>query len=378
MSGVALASFFPSAVKMAAATRTGIPEADASFILVLGGLYGIMPDTLDFKMGQFFSVAEYQVDCDPNNPDPGKMARQIGEAMDQASETGKYVRAQLLPMQLGAHYWRQYMIKFDSQTNEVIVVLNEVVGTNQIPFLGTEPENRVGRYTLQKAKLKDAHGRPSVVDIMSGPQYGFRPTKEGTVEVEFLPWHRTWSHSYVLGLILALPWSALAMALGWPHAWLYSLIAFLGFAIHITEDLTGHMGGSLIWPFDATRYDGLAWFRASDPHANFTVDFMAFVMIIRNLMVYSTPPGATGEAMTLMPWYLYYLYFMVIPLAIYHTVAWSLREPKAPKGGEISAAAALAADDARIAALIASQVNEPVQDEADIRREELEFEALDL
>lgn len=375
MSGVALASFFPAAVKMAAATRTGIPEADASFILVLGGLYGIMPDTLDFKMGQFFSVAERQVDCDPNNPDAAKMARQIGEAMDEAAETGKYVRAQLYPIQLGSHYWRQYMIKFDSQTNEVVVVLNEVVGTNQIPFLGTEPErDRVGKYKLKKASLRDAHGRPSIVDIMSGPQYGFRPAEDGTVAVEFLPWHRTWSHSYVLGLILALPWTLIAMAMGWPHAWLYSLIAFLGFAIHITEDLTGHMGGSLIWPFDSTRYDGLSWFRASNPHANFTVDFMAFVIIIRNLMVYSTPAGAAGEAMTLMPWYLYYLYFMVVPLAVYHTIAWTLKEGTSAKGGELSAAAALMA--AELSA--ASQNSETPEEEADIRREEMEFEASEI
>lgn len=382
MSGVALASFFPAAVKAAASTRIGIPDAQASFMLVLGGLYGIMPDTLDFKFGQFFSRAEIQVDCNPNEPDPAKMARQIGEAVEEAYRTGKYMRAQLYPMQLASHLWRQYLVKFDAEANEIVVVINEIVATNQIPFMGSEPkENRVGRYKLKEARLKDAHGRPSVVDIMSGPQFGFRKEEDGVINVEFLPWHRTWSHSYVLGLILALPWTILAFAMGWAHPWLYSIIAFLGFAIHITEDLTGHMGGSLIWPFKDKRYDGLSWFRASDPKANFSVDFTAMIIIVYNLWRFTTPEGIGGP-LTVMPWYLYYLYFLVIPLTVYFTVAHAFKEPSTPKGGEISAGKALEVDAAMAAAIMSPFVIDMEEKdgmtEADIRRQEMEFEAEDF
>ena len=76
ISGVALSSFVVPALKMA--SRIDIDMAQASFILCLGGLYGIMPDTLDFKLGQFFSVPDIEVDCNPVDTDPQKMAEQIG------------------------------------------------------------------------------------------------------------------------------------------------------------------------------------------------------------------------------------------------------------------------------------------------------------
>ena len=67
MSGVALSTFFAPAVSMAA--KSDSPEAAASFILVLGGLYGLMPDTLDFKVGQYFSLPDSEVDCNLNDFD---------------------------------------------------------------------------------------------------------------------------------------------------------------------------------------------------------------------------------------------------------------------------------------------------------------------
>jgi len=333
LSGVAVSTFFGPAVTMAASTRADIDGAKASFILLLGGLFGIMPDTLDFKLGQFFSKADVDIDCDPLNTDPQKMAEQIGQAMDRVAETGKYLKVQLFPIRLGSNLWRQYVIKFDGQTNEVIVVINEVVSTSQVPFEGTAPpeDKRIGRYKLN-GKLLEKHGRPSVVDIMSGPQFGFRNV-DGAVSVEFLPWHRTWSHSYVLGLMLAVPVWLIALTAGLNYWYLYGLIAFLGFAIHITEDLTGHMGGSLIWPFNKKRSDGMAWFRASDPGANFTVDFVSATIIIFNLDRF------TGNYIGL-PWYLYYPLFTGIPLAVY----WGLYKGLAPAKAEGKRGAAIAED----------------------------------
>ena len=68
LSGVALASFIPAATKLANS------NVASSYILVLGGLFGILPDTLDFKFGQFMSGVEYYIDADPNNRMPQKMA----------------------------------------------------------------------------------------------------------------------------------------------------------------------------------------------------------------------------------------------------------------------------------------------------------------
>lgn len=332
MSGVALSTFLQAPVSMCWEER--------SFILVLGGLFGIMPDTLDFKVGQFFSKVDIEVDCDPNEPDPQKMAEQIGMAMDKAYETGKLVKCQLYPMRLGVDLWRQYVIKFDGEANEVVVIINEIVTTSQKPYAGTAPkENRIGKYRV-KCKMLETHGRPSVVDIMSGPQYGFKKVGD-RVEVEFLPWHRTWSHSYVLGFILALPvWLIASLVTSWSIGWLYGLVAFLGFAIHITEDLTGHMGGSLLWPFLKERTNGLCLFKASNPHANFSIDYASLCIIVWNINRLG-PPHRVFH----IPAPFYFFATLIIPLGIYFSIAKVFGEKgKKQKVGVISAEEALAAD----------------------------------
>ncbi len=335
MSGVALASFFGPAVRMA--SRDMGAAGHPSFILVLGGLFGIMPDTLDFKVGQFFTKADYEIDPDPNNPNPQEMAEGLGKAMEEAARTGRMVKAQMYPMRLGADLWRQYVVKFDSEKNEVVVVINEAVTTSQVPVLGSEPKtNRVGRYRIQ-TKLIETHGRPSVVDIMSGPMFGFKPNDRGEVEIEFLPWHRTWSHSYILGLMLAVPVAVIASLIaGWNIGWLYGVIAFLGFAIHLTEDLTGHMGGSLAWPFQKSRSNGMSLFKASNPHANFTVDYTAAVIILFNLNRFAPEPAFTTSPFG------FFLAAWLIPMALYTAIVKIFGEKKkTPKLGVVSAEKAL-------------------------------------
>lgn len=333
MSGVALASFIPAAMKL------GNNQIASSYIMALGGFFGIMPDTLDFKVGQFFEKPNYEVEMDPNKPDPQDMAEQIARAMDECDETGRYIKVQLYPMRVGVDLWRQYVVKFDPDTNEVVIVINEIVTTSQVPYLGTEPEtNRIGRAKV-KGKMLETHGRPSVVDIMSGPMFGFKKVKE-RVEVEFLPWHRTWSHSYVLGFFLACIAGLIASLIaGWNIGWLYGLVGFLGYSIHITEDLTGHMGGSLLWPFVKSRTNGLCLFKASNPHANFQVDYVAAALILFNMNRFSPTPF-----FTLSGWQ-YFLFVLVIPLSIYYTLnkmAGEIGGVKKKKPGEISANRALA------------------------------------
>ncbi len=332
ISGVAMGSFIPAAVRMAN------NKIDNSLILGLGGLFGIMPDTLDFKVGQFFSQADDVVDVDPNNLNPQDMAEQIAKGINDAWETGRYVKVQLYPIRLGVDLWRQYVVKFDGEKNEVVVVINEIVNTSQTPYLGTAPKtNRVGRCRV-KGKMLETHGKPSVVDIMSGPQFGFIK-RAGQVEVEFLPWHRTWSHSYVLGFILSsVVWVLASLVAGWDKGWLYGLVAFLGYAIHITEDLTGHMGGSLLWPFQKDRTNGLCLFKASNPHANFTVDYIAVTLLLFNLNRFAPRPYFAMGA------WQYLLYVIAIPLVIYGLITkiFGERKGEAKKEGEISAEKALA------------------------------------
>ena len=317
VSGVAAATFIPQVVRMSAASRMDIPGAANSFIIVLAGLYGIMPDTLDFKVGQFFDQPDIVVDPEPLNPNPNKMAEKFAEAVKRAGETEKTVKIQYMPIQLGANKWRQYLIIFDE--NKVSVQLNEIVSTSQIPYPGTAPEAekrsasapleyrikpascdtdwlnklvRKSRKAMKGKEKKKTIVKPSTIDILSGTTFG---------------------------LILASPWAFVAYFMGLDRWWLYPTVAFLGFAVHITQDMSGHIGGSLLWPFLKPRTEGLEMFKASDPRTNFSIIYAAFILIVFNIDRFSTQI-LTGGAESIWNWWSFLFVFLFIPLAIYFTV----------------------------------------------------------
>lgn len=343
ISGIAAATFIPVVVRMSISSRMDVDGAASSLILVLAGMFGIMPDTLDFKFGQFFSKAEFVVDPDPINPDPQKMADMFAQAVDKAVESRKEVKIQFFPIQLGANRWRQYCLKFEEK--KFYIQINEIVSTSQIPVPQTAPKtNRVGTAVLSR-RLKPVSDssdwlnsmirrlrkmikkeekiktvvKPSTIDILSSTMFGLELQSDGEIYFNWLPWHRTWSHSYILGAILAIPIAVIALAMGLSPWWLYPAVAFIGFATHITEDMTGHIGGSLLWPFLKPRTEGLELFKASDPSTNFSVIFTSFVLIIWNLDRFTTKhiTGAADSAWT-SPVFL--ILFLVFPLAFYFTV----------------------------------------------------------
>ncbi len=343
ISGVAAATFIPQVVRMSISSRMDVDGAASSLILVLAGMYGILPDTLDFKFGQFFEVPDFTVDPDPLNPDPQAMADTFAEAVEKAAKTNKEVKIQFFPTQLGANKWRQYCIIFEE--NKVSIQFNEIVSTSQIPVPGTAPQgNRIGvkefshkikpvtddinwlnkiiyflRKMLKGKNLPKTVVKPSTIDILSSTMFGLKLEKDGRIYFNWLPWHRTWSHSYVFGAILTIPVFLITYLLNLPYWWLYGITAFTGFAVHITEDMTGHIGGSLLWPLMKERCEGLELFKASDPRTNFSVIFTAFVLIIWNLDRFTTQYISGGQNSILSGW-LFLLLFLGIPLTIYFAV----------------------------------------------------------
>jgi hypothetical protein len=349
ISGVAAATFIPQVVRMSISSRMDVEGAASSLILVLAGMYGILPDTMDVKFGQFFENPDFIVDPDPLNPDPQNMAEAFAAAVEKAGETGEEVRIQFYPTQLSANTWRQYCIIFEE--DRVCIQLNEIVSTSQIPFLGTAPEGkRVGtsnlkykmkprtddidwlnkfvRWSRQKIKGPDKQStlvKPSTVDILSSTMFGLKMEKDGLIYFNWLPWHRTWSHSYVLGALLTLPVFLITYVLGLPFWWLYGLVAFIGFATHITEDMTGHIGGSLLWPLLRPRTEGLEIVKASNPATNFSVIYTAFILAIWNLDRFTTQYITGGVESQWSSW-AFLLLFLVLPLIIYFNVLKYIRK----------------------------------------------------
>ncbi len=344
VSGVAAATFIPQVVRMSAAGRLDIPGAASSFIIVLAGMYGIMPDTLDFKVGQFFDEPDIVVDPDPLNPNPKEMAQKFAEAVSRSAQEGRMIKIQYMPIQLGANRWRQYLIIFGEK--EVSVQINEVVSTSQIPYPGTspDPEKRSAtvtlshrikptscdtdwlnklvrkiRKTIKGGEKKKKTVKPSTIDILSGTTFGLKMESDGDIYFDWLPWHRTWSHSYILGLMLAAPWALIAYLLKLDMWWMYGLVAFLGFAVHITEDMTGHIGGSLLWPILKPRTEGFEMFKASDPRTNFSIIYAGFILIVFNLDRF-TSNLLTGGPESFWSWWFFLLVFLVLPLAVYFKI----------------------------------------------------------
>lgn len=286
VTGVTLATFFPEVVRQA---------AEGSLLPVLGGIAGILPDTLDFKFARYFERYDLEIDPGPE-PDARAIAERLVGAMRTAYETGKPQSVMLHTIRLGADLWRQYVVRFDPAHNEVAVRIGPVVNTGQVPFPGSEPE------TAEEVRVKvgvpmvhtyDAENR---VDIFSGPSFRF-VRKGDRLHVHFLDWHRRWSHSLTLATVLALGVAGIFALVEWLTRGAISrtplwagVVTGLGFAGHILEDQLGFMGSNLFYPFTRERFIGLQLLRSGDAIPNFLTVWLSVAMILFNLDRFSASP----------------------------------------------------------------------------------------
>lgn len=279
MSGVAVASFGPWAIE---AALQGNP-----LFFVLGGACGILPDTIDFKFYRFFYHHDVYVTPDPIKPDPQFVADEIARAVAMAVDEKRYIDVKLVSIRLGADFWQQYSVKLDNEKGEVRVKFGPVVNTGQVPVKGTE--NRypiVGRAPL-KTKVIQNYDATLKVDIFDGPSIGFKPLENGDLDLEFLPWHREWSHSLTIGAILGVLVGAVAwFASGWTMAWQSFVTIAACYGVHVVEDQLGHMGSNIFYPLTKLRTPGLQWMHSGDGLPNFLTVWISCLLIFWNLYRY--------------------------------------------------------------------------------------------
>ncbi|MBU1108749.1 MAG: metal-dependent hydrolase [Candidatus Riflebacteria bacterium] len=317
ISGIAVASFFPQAVHMA--------SQEQSFILCLGGIFGIMPDTLDFKFARYFHKSDIEIRPDPKNLDARVIAESVADAIRKAEKEGRGT-VQLHTMQLGSNLWRSYTLAFDSATSEVVVEIGPEVDTGQMPFEGTElkdPAKASARVKVESQFLQQ-FDKKSQIAIMTGPCFEFVKRGEGKIEIVFLPWHRTWSHSFTLGLLISFLvglYTFFMVAEGpnpemysIPRWLLYPLIILFGSMVHIIEDSTGFMGNNLFYPFTKDRTNGLGLMSAAEAIPNFLFVWTSIICILYNLDRFryapiSTPPGIESTTS-------FFFWFYGIPVAV--------------------------------------------------------------
>lgn len=284
MSGVAVASFGPWAIE---AALQGNP-----IYFVLGGACGILPDTVDFKFYRFFYHHDVYATPDPKNLDPQYVADEVARAVNMAVDEKRYINLKLVSVRLGADFWQQYSVKFDNEKLEVLVRFGPVVNTGQVPVEGTEKGHaKIGRAKL-KAKVIQTYDAALKVDIFDGPTVGLKPMANGDLDLEFLPWHREWSHSLTVGALLGVLVGVLAYFLsGWTAAWQCFVTIAACYGVHVVEDQLGHMGSNIFYPLTKLRTPGLHWMHSGDGLPNFLAVWISCLLIFWNL--YRGQPAMT-------------------------------------------------------------------------------------
>lgn len=281
--GVAVATCFPQIVYGA--------SHNLSFAPLLGGFAGLLPDTLDFRFGRFLQKLDEEADpakltTVKGYPDPQAIAERIAGAMNEAWDTGRRIRIQLHTVRVGADLWRQYSVMFDAARRQVQVRIGPVVTTGQVPLAGHEaggelPEPLQGQAQVQ-AQILPTYEAEITVDIFSGPTLAFERAGDA-VEVFFLPWHRSWSHSLAVTLFLGLVGFLLAPVVG--------LVMALATLAHIAEDQVGYMGSNLFFPITRRRMKGFKWMHSGDAIPNFLVVWLSLAVIFLNLDRFSAEPS---------------------------------------------------------------------------------------
>lgn len=294
VTGMAVASFFPEVVLGA--------SGDLSFGPMLGGFAGLVPDTLDFKFVRYFHRVDEEIDparitTDAGHPDPQAIAERIAMAMNRAYENDARVTIQLHTLRLGADLWRQYAVAFDLLCSEVVVRIGPVVTTGEMSYPASEvPGLATGRVQVD-ARICPAYDAEIKVDVFSGPSLAFEKVGDA-VQVTFLPWHRAWSHSLLMVLLLG--------AAGFLLAPVYGLVMALAALAHLIEDQMGNMGCNILFPLTRKRTMGLKWMRSGDAIPNFLTVWVGLAVILLNLDRFSGTPivpfWSYLGAVVVIPW----------------------------------------------------------------------------
>ncbi len=344
LTGIAVASCFPEAMRMTL--------EDNSLILLMGGAFGLLPDTLDFRVGRYLWPKQHVVTPDLKRLDARPVAETVARAIDEAAETGKPTLVKLNTLKMSANYHRTYSIFVDQERKVVrarigpLKTMGQVMGGGGHLPRSLPQEHERGELQWEspyKANMVNLYHAETSVGIFSGPDFAFVPDR-GKVRMDFIPWHRTWAHSPFVGLLCGLLAFLVYGLMGWsgtgdPSAFVSttSLTAFgvgtLAFWGHTFVDQFGVLGSVLFWPFSNRRSGGFGWTHAASVLGNITLNYCCMAIVFWNLIVY------TAEANIILPWargmdggysdlkfYLislanYLTYYVAVPLVILHVGA---------------------------------------------------------
>ena len=250
--GLCLASFVPGVVDA---------SADGSLLIALGGACGMLPDTLDFRLARF--LPRHHADIMPGTSDAADSARDLAHATAaqiRLTTPGRPRNVQLHPRRHSAASWLTYSLRFEpgAPEGDVVVTVNGAEGRG---WAGVAGDPYGGRYEIGQ---------------LGGPMFGFSRDPAGSLRIEFLPWHRIWSHSLLIALALGIGFGVCAGTQA-------GVVAALGFTGPVLEDQLGRMGSNLFWPLTRQRSMGLDLMHSGDVLPNLLTVWAALALILFNL-----------------------------------------------------------------------------------------------
>ena len=264
--GVAAASCFPAAIT---AAENGNP-----LYFILGGIFGLLPDTIDFKLYRLFYRHDAEVTPDPLNPDPQQIATAVADSIEHAYTTNKPFRIRLNTIRLGADLWQRYILKFNLVEKCIEVEMGAKVDTGGTPVEPASQTPRSATAPLNVPITLDYLAETNI-DIFEGPIFQMTPDKKGHIVPHFIPWHRQWSHSFLVGIMFALPaW------LIWNSTAAFTIIA--AYSAHVAVDQLGYMGSSLFWPITHRRTQGMKLQHSGEAFPNFCAVWLSCLLIFQN------------------------------------------------------------------------------------------------
>ena len=268
VAGVAAAACVPESVRAAS-------QGDPTYF-ILGGVFGLLPDTIDFKFSRYFYRHDIEVTPDPIHPDPQMIADNVAAAINRAHRSGASVRVKLNTVPCGLDKWQQYEVAFDVAARTVAVRYGPLVDTGQNLIPGSTPPHDGEAVAPLDCEVRIDYLASTQVDIFDGPVFSMDPTEDGRVSPGFIPWHRAWSHSLVIGVLFGL----IGGVIWGPWA---TVVIFGASAMHALFDQLGYMGSALFYPFHSRRLSGMKLMHSGEALANLSAVWFCCLLIFWNL-----------------------------------------------------------------------------------------------
>jgi len=282
--GLSIATCFPMAVVWT--VREGM------LILLLGGIFGIMADTLDFRIARFLEKHDYEVDPDPDSIDPQYIAEAMANAIDEAWDNQRPVGIQFHTIKMGPDLWRRYSLRVNSEEKNITCIIGPLIGFSKNALPDSAPtENHIGVAPF-RANVLHTYEQDNHVDILSGPDFSFVPDGDH-IRIDFIPFHRRWSHSLTFPFLL-FPIGFLLYGIN-EYGFIASFIILFAYWGHVLVDQTGVLGSNLFWPITRKRTSGLAWFHSASSVGNFYTNYIALGIAIWNVNVFTPGPPVIGS-----------------------------------------------------------------------------------